>query len=118
MDATTPVLEAALSTTLVLVRAGKTKLSWASFGNPGGQAAYIQMFDAPGITGAGAPTLGTTPPNAVVLVPAGIAGLTVSINPKDLGFVTGLVVACSATPTGAGAPNAANVCTFGVKAGF
>jgi hypothetical protein len=115
MDAATPVLEAALSNSLVLVRAGKTKLPWASFFNPGNAVAYIQLFDAVAASGTGSPTLGSTAPNAVIGI---AAGLSLPIDPQALGFVNGLVVAATTTPTGSTAPNAPQVCTFGVKAAF
>lgn len=115
MDRLSPVTIAALAATAQLVHSGKTDLGWASFTNPGTAMAYVQMFDAVAATGAGSPTLGTTPPSAVVGIPA---GGTVTIDPEQLGFFNGLVVACTATANGSGAPNAANVCSLGIAEWF
>ena len=111
MDASTPITKTALTNSAVLIQTGEVKLGALAFNNPGAATSYVQLFD---VAAANAVTLGTTVPNAVIGL---AAGATIS-GPQDLGFWKGLVAACTSTPTGAGAPNAAAVCTFGVRTEF
>lgn len=77
--------------------------------NSGNAAAYVQCFNAATVA---AVTVGTTVPDWVF----GAAATNFSQGSFDrpIFFSAGLVIACTSTATGAGAPNAANVVAIGI----
>lgn len=68
--------------------------------NSGGSVSYLQFFDALSAD----VTVGTTAPSFVIPLPA-TGGYDVGLNCPE-GFRTGIVIACTATATGSGAPGA------------
>ena len=94
----------ALNVTPVLVYSRQCHLAGYHLLNPGASAAYIQFFDAAAIADV---TVGTTTPKFSLGLPAtGGAARTCSF---PIRFVKGVVIACTSTATGSGAPNAANI---------
>lgn len=109
MDACTPSLIAAQSTTVTLVKAGNTRLDGYALYNPSAAVAYLQCFNAKQISDV---TLGTTPPVLAIPVPA--TG-TVSLANLRAGFLLGLCVAATTTATGNTAPATAMVVNLGIR---
>lgn len=68
--------------------------------NSGASASFLQFFDALEAN----VTVGTTTPTFVIPLPAA-GGYDTSLNLPE-GFRTGIVIACTATATGSGAPAA------------
>lgn len=68
--------------------------------NSGGSVSYVQFFDAL----VADVTVGTTTPDFVIPLPAGGGYDAAYVLPE--GFRTGIVIACTATATGNGAPAA------------
>lgn len=91
----------AVSETAQTVVAGPVLLFNIMGFNTGGAVSYLQFFDALLAT----VIVGTTPPTFVIPLPAS-GGYDNSYNLPE-GFRTGIVIACTATPTGNGAPGAA-----------
>lgn len=87
----------------VLVKAGKISLCGFFQYNPGTAAAYIQFHDAAAIEDV---TVGTTTP----IFATGAAATSFSQGQfcRPIQFTKGMVIVCTSTPTGSGAPNAAN----------
>jgi hypothetical protein len=87
----------------VLVRSGPHTLHGFQLENPaGGAEVFLQFFDA---ASSGAVTVGTTAPLWSIMVPT-LDGMI--IPPQELpieSFALGIVIAATATRTGAGAPN-------------
>lgn len=109
MDACTPVLIAAQSTTVTLVKTGNTRLDGYALYNPSAAVAYLQCFNAKQITDV---TLGTTAPLFAIPVPA--AG-SVSLANLRASFLLGLCIAATTTPTGSSAPATAMVVNLGYR---
>ena len=72
---------------------------------------YVQFFDL----ASGDVTVGGTTPTFVLAVPA--QGTTVLATSVPKGFRTAVTIACTATPTGAGAPAANGVMNFDYTSG-
>lgn len=108
MDGATPKFNAALSTTVVSLKAVPGQVTAYEFYNAGNALAYVQFFDAK----AADVTLGTTVPVWIVPVAAGAR----AVGPHDkLRFLTAISVAAATTATGSTAPNAAQVAAIGVR---
>ena len=108
MDGATPKFNAALSTTIVSLKAVPGLVTAYEVYNPGNALAYIQFFDAK----AADVVLGTTTPAWIVPVPAG--GRVTGQHDK-LRFLTAISAAAATTATGQTAPNAAQVAAIGVR---
>lgn len=93
----------ALAETKQSVVAGPVLLFNITGFNSGNAASYIQFFDKLVAN----VTVGSTAPDFVIPLPQ-TGGYDVALNCPE-GFRTGIVVACTATATGNGAPNAAAV---------
>jgi hypothetical protein len=97
----TSYFNAAVSETKVSVVAGPVLLFNILGFNTGAAASYLQFFDAL----VADVTVGTTTPKFVIPLP--IAGGLSDTYTLPEGFRTGIVIACTVTATGAGAPGAA-----------
>jgi hypothetical protein len=102
---------AALAATVQAIRTGATFLSRirARQLNNTAPVLYLQLFNV----ASGSVTLGTTVPNLVLEIPAGVAShdgdsLAVKFDGKEGGkkFSTALSIACTTTATGSTAPTA------------
>jgi hypothetical protein len=92
---------AALTNTATLVKAGVGSLK--GLVSYSATLCWVQVFDAATV---GAVTLGATPPKLSLPI-AATSSLVVPFPPEGVAFLNGIVVACTATATGAGAPGAA-----------
>jgi len=79
--------------------------------NGGNAASFIQFFDALAVN----VTVGSTAPTFVVGLPTG-GGANIFLNLPEK-FSIGIVVACTATATGNGAPNVAATLELGYVGG-
>lgn len=79
--------------------------------NTGGAVSYLQFFDAL----VADVTVGTTTPTFVIPLPAGGGYDAEYVLPE--GFRTGIVIACTATAAGAGAPGADAIVKLGYTGG-
>lgn len=110
MDACTPVAIAAQSSTPVLVlTAGNRRLDAYDLFNSGNAVAYLQCFDAKQVSDV---TLGTTAPTLTIPVPTGGKAALANVRAA---FLKGLVIAATAGPANAVAPNASMVVNLGVR---
>lgn len=101
----------ALDETAVTVVAGPVLLFNIMGYNSGGAVSYLQFFDAL----LADVTVGTTTPTFVIPLPA-TGGYDNSYNLPE-GFRIGIVVACTATATGNGAPGADAIVKLGYVGG-
>jgi hypothetical protein len=101
----------ALAATKAVVVAGPVLLFNILGYNSGGAASYLQFFDA--LTAD--VTVGSTTPTFVIPLPAS-GGYDAEYQLPE-GFRIGIVIACTATATGSGAPGAAAMVKLGYTGG-
>ena len=102
---------AALDETAVQVVAGPVLLFNIMGYNSGGTVSFLQFFDAP----LADVTVGTTTPDFIIPLPASGGYDSALTLPES--FPHGIVIACTATPTGNGAPGADAVVKFSYVGG-
>lgn len=102
-----PHFNASGTSTKSVVKAAEGHLYDLEVSNPTNADAFIQIFDA--LTGA--VTVGTTTPTLSLLVPAGNGTIRGAMDKhfgeEGLVFTSGIVYACTTTPTGSTAPSSA-----------
>lgn len=97
----------ALSTTVTAVKStGPARLNALICGNTNASMEYVQVFDV-----AGTVTLGTTPPDWIIPIPATNSGGLILIYGLD--FVNAIKVAATTSATGSTAPGTALDCSVG-----
>jgi len=102
IDTGTTYHNPAADESLVLVATGdRNVFAIDAYNGQGATDAYLQMFDAAAVASV---TLGTTEPRWVLPVPA--TGGNAPVYHQPLPFDSGIVVAVTSTPDGAGAPGA------------
>lgn len=96
----TPKVFTALTNTKTLIKnAAGTLGGYLPIWNPNLSVAYIQVFDA---AATATPTLGTTPPDAILPIPPGSAANMEAAS--GVHFANGIVIAITTTATGSTAP--------------
>lgn len=101
----------ALAETKAVVVAGPVLLFNILGYNSGGAVSYLQFYDA--LTAS--VTVGTTPPTFVIPLPAG-GGYSDTYELPE-GFRNGIVIACTSSASGAGAPAVAALVKLGYVGG-
>lgn len=102
-EAATPVANASVTNTAVLVKAGANSLAGYNVSNTNAGTVYVQFFDA---ATSGAVTVGTTAPYFWIAVPGGSpGGVTDGLQTVGIPFTNGVVIAVTTTPTGGTAPS-------------
>lgn len=104
----TPVLKAALSTTVFAVSAAPCTLNSYYIYNPNSSVAYVQLFDV----AAGSVSLGTTTPKWAIGIPASSGA---NLSRLKMAFTTALSVAATTTATGSSAPATALDTNWGIE---
>lgn len=101
----------ALAETKAVVVAGPVLLFNITVYNSGGAVSYLQFFDA----FTADVTVGVTTPTFVIPLPTSGGYDAQYVLPE--GFTIGMVIACTATATGSGAPGAAAIVKLGYIGG-
>lgn len=94
------------TSTKAAVKASAGRIHGLEVSNPNTADAFLQLFDA--LTAN--VTVGTTTPTQTFLIPAGDGTVRGAVNitfPVPLNFKSGIMQACTTTPTGSGNPSAA-----------